>query len=231
MNPGVNNMPPQTGNTYKSDGTVRNLADYAGAITHSFFEGTTGHDHVVPRSTGIVVTNDAAETILVTVGSVASKVKANETMDLNFAPFTQVTVDPTTSLGTKQVETATLVTGNVTGAGDMAVIITAAGMEHSPKTILVPVMTADVTPALIMAKARAAVAADEDVLSMFTVGGSGAALVLTRAPRAVANDATLNISLGGAGTTATGITAAATSADTTAGVAPTAVGYRLWVRG
>ena len=231
MNPGVNNMPPQTGNTYKGDGTVRNLADYAGAITHSFFEGTTGHDHVVPRSTGIVVTNDAAETILVTVGSVASKVKANETMDLNFAPFTQVTVDPTTSLGTKQVETATLVTGNVTGAGDMAVIITAAGMEHSPKTILVPVMTADVTPALIMAKARAVVAADENVLSMFSVGGTGAALVLTRAPRAVANDATLNISLGGTGTTATGITVAATSADTTAGVAPTAVGYRLWVRG
>jgi len=224
----INQMNAKTGRLVKEDSTIVNQADYLG-IVKAYYEDTKGNDHVVD-GTGFVLANDASETILVTAGTLAMKVKHGEQLDIDVAAFTQLTVDPTTSLGTAQIETATLVAGNVTEAGDMAVIITAANMEHSPKTLLVPVGLADVTPTLIMAKVREAVAADEDVTAMFTVGGATTAMTLTGI-RGRANDATLNVDLGGTGTTATGITRAGTSADTEAGVAPTAIAYRLWVRG
>jgi hypothetical protein len=196
-----------------------------------YFTGTVGVDHACAYGgTGIKIINDAAETIAVTVGDLTFNVKQNENFADDFLPFTTVTIDPTTSLGTKQVETATLAVGNVSTAGDMAVIVTAAGMTGTPKTILVPVTLADVTPALIMAKVRAALAADTAITAMFTVSGATNTVILT-AIRGKANDATLNVDLGGTGTTAVGITRVAASADTTGGVAATTVGYRCWVRG
>lgn len=195
------------------------------------FTGTVGATHAVDPSTGIIIKNDAAETISVVVGGVTFAVKQSETFDADFNLFASVSIDPTTSLGVKQVETATLAVGNVTTAGNMAVIVTAAGMVGTPKTILVPVSLTDITPTLVMTKVRAALAADSAVTAMYAVGGTGAVLTLTRNPRAVANDGTLNVDLGGVGTTAVGITQVAASANTTAGVAPTTIGYRLWVRG
>lgn len=197
----------------------------------AYHTGTVGAD-IAAEGTGVRIINDTAEPILVTINSIAFWVKQSEVFDEDFNPFTAITIDPTTSLGTHQVETATLAEGAVTTAGDMAVIITAADLADSPKTILIPVTTDDDTPAKIMDKVRTAVAADADVEALFTVSGADSDLVLTRDKvRAIANDATLNIDLGGTGTTAEGITQAATSANTTAGVAPTAIGYRLWVRG
>lgn len=193
------------------------------------YTGTAGATHAV-TGTGIILTNDTAETIQCVINNITFRIKQNETFDHDFSEFTSVAIDPATSAGTAQVETATLAVANVTAAGDMAVIITAAGMTGSPKTILVPVTTADTTPTLVMTKVRAAVAADAAVAALFNVGGTGAAMTLT-ANRGRANDATLNVDLGGTGTTATGITRVASSADTTSGVAATAIGYRLWVRG
>lgn len=129
--------------------------------------------------------------------------------------------------GTAQVETATAA-GTITGTGNAAVVVTAAGMTGSPKTINVAVENGD-TADVWAGKVRTALAADTDVTALFTVSGATTSIVLTRnAVTTVnginvyaANDGTLNISLDNG--TCTGITTAATSADTTAGVATSGV--------
>ena len=123
------------------------------------------------------------------------------------------------SAGTAQVETATAA-GTITASGNATITVTAAGMTGSPKAISVAVTNTD-TAATWAGKVRTALAADADVSALFTVGGTTTAISLTRKvnSRGVlpGNDATLNIAT--ANGTCTGITAAATSADTTAGVA------------
>ena len=128
--------------------------------------------------------------------------------------------------GTAQVETATAA-GTATSSGNVSVTVTAAGMTGSPKTIAVPILIND-TASQWAAKVRTALAADADVSALFTVSGTTTSIVLTRKPTKTiagsnvsvsfyaANDSTLNINLQ-AGTT--GVTTAATSTDTTAGVA------------
>lgn len=128
--------------------------------------------------------------------------------------------------GVAQVATATAA-GTVTVAGNASMTLTAAGLTGSPKAISFAVAVGD-TPTLWAVKARAALNADAAVAAMFTASGSGAAIVLTRKPvrtfalpvgvhsHFAANDATVNLAL--ATGTATGITAAPTSAATTAGV-------------
>jgi hypothetical protein len=120
-----------------------------------------------------------------------------------------------------QVETATVVgTIGVAGAGNATVIVTAAGMTGSPKTVSVAVANND-TAAQVAGKIRTALAADANVghatTGFFTVSGANENVVLT-ARTAAANDGTLNISIDNG--TCTGLTAAPTSANTTAGVAP-----------
>ena len=127
-----------------------------------------------------------------------------------------------------QVETATAA-GSITGSGNATVIVTAAGMTGSPKTISVAVLNGD-TAAQWADKVRIALAADSAVAALFTVSGSTTAIVLTRtSPAGVSNDGTLNISLDNG--TCTGITTAATSANTTAGVAGTQQVETLTVTG
>lgn len=127
--------------------------------------------------------------------------------------------------GQAQVETATAA-GTITGSGNATVIVTAAGMTGSPKTISVAVLNGD-TAAVWAGKVRTALAADTAVSALFDVGGTTTAIRLTRKPTATytvgtasvplyaANDSTLNISLDNG--TCTGITTAATSANTTSG--------------
>jgi hypothetical protein len=129
--------------------------------------------------------------------------------------------------GTAQVETATAA-GTVTAAGNATVVVTAAGMTGSPKTISVPVANGD-TADVWAGKVRTALAADTAVAERFTVSGTTTAIVLTRkpvnsyqngdtiVPIYAANDSTLNVSLNNG--TSTGITAATTSTNTTSGVA------------
>ena len=128
--------------------------------------------------------------------------------------------------GAAQVDTATAA-GTITGTGNATITVTASGMTGSPKAISVAVTNGD-TAAVWAGKVRTALAADADVSALFTVGGSTTAISLTRKPTItytlgtvsvplyVANDATLNIA--STNGTCTGITPAATSANTTAGV-------------
>jgi|GEM_PF-958927 len=129
------------------------------------------------------------------------------------------TVVGTITPGTNQVETATVV-GTITTSGDVSVTVTAAGMNGTPKTVAVAVLIGDDASA-VAGKIRTALAADADIgdntTGFFTVSGSGADVVLTKKTKA-ANDGTLNIAIDNG--TCAGLTAAPTSANTTAGVAP-----------
>lgn len=126
-----------------------------------------------------------------------------------------ISVSLATNAGTAQVETATAA-GTVTGSGNASVVVTGAGITGSPLTIPVAVLNGD-TPAVWAAKVRAALAGTAAITALYAVGGTNSFITLTESvPNG--NDATLNIAI--ATGTATGITTAATSGDTTAGVAP-----------
>lgn len=152
-------------------------------------------------------------------GSATSVFTLNQSTGVTSAATTWVA-------GTAQVETATAA-GTATSSGNVSVTVTAAGMTGSPKTIAVPILIND-TASQWAAKVRTALAADADVSALFTVSGTTTSIVLTRKPTKTttgsnvsvsfyaANDSTLNINLQ-AGTT--GVTSAATSTNTTAGVA------------
>lgn len=121
---------------------------------------------------------------------------------------------PRTKGGITQVETATVV-GTITGDGDVAVVLTAAGLTGSPITLAVPVLTDD-TAAEVATKIRAALNANSVISAFFTIGGTGAAITLART-KAAGNDTTLNLSIDNG--TCTGLTASLTSTDTTEGMA------------
>ena len=119
---------------------------------------------------------------------------------------------------TAQIETATAA-GTVTVAGNASVVVTGGGLA-SPVTLAVPVAASD-TASMWAAKVRAALAANATIAALMTVGGSTTAITLTRIvdDYGYANDATMNIAL--ATGTATGITTAATSANTLGGATAT----------
>jgi hypothetical protein len=186
--------------------------------------------------TGTNVTNDVqigvGNTVLPLTGAnVAYSLRAfftTTSSELAFDPSAGLTTGSTAFVaGVQQVETATAA-GTITGAGDAAVVVTATGMTGSPLTLNVPVALND-TAAQWAAKVRTALAANVTIAGRFDVSGTSTAVILTRKPRTTiisgatsvpirfANDANLNISLDNG--TCTGITPAATSANTTAGVA------------
>lgn len=120
-----------------------------------------------------------------------------------------------TFMGTRQVETATGV-GTITGSGTASVTLTGVGLDTASHVLSVPV-TSGQTPSQWMLTVRSYFQADPLVLQFFNVTGSGADMVLTRKSPYAANDSTLNIAI--ANGTCTGITAAPTSVNTTAGAA------------
>jgi hypothetical protein len=117
--------------------------------------------------------------------------------------------------GRKQYETATAA-GTITGDGNATVTITGAGITGSPLAVSVAVLNGD-TAAVWGNKVKVQLLATPAITALYDVLGYNAGIVL-RAKTARANDATLNIAL--ANGTCTGITAAPTSANTTAGLAP-----------
>jgi hypothetical protein len=121
-------------------------------------------------------------------------------------------------IGTRQVETATVAgTIGAGGVGNVSVIITAAVLgEDSPYEVAVAVANDD-TAAQVAGKIRTALQGDATVVAAFEVSGATDEVILT-AIDAAADDATLNIATDN--DTSTGLTAAPTSANTTAGVAP-----------
>lgn len=131
---------------------------------------------------------------------------------------TAITVNLALDAGTAQIETATAA-GTLSGAsGNVAVVITSAILTGSPLTVQVATTTGD-TAAVWAGKVRTALGLVAAITDKFTVGGSTTTISLTvKAAYVRANDATLNISLDNG--TSTGVTTVATSANTTAGVAP-----------
>jgi hypothetical protein len=188
--------------------------------------GTTTY----PTGSGAVSLGIENQTVRLTDADVFYAIQAlvvGSASDLVINTSTGAKTDSTAwTAGAAQVETATAA-GTISGAGNASVVVTAAGMTGTPKTISVAVAGSD-TAATWAGKVRTALAADTDVSALFTVGGASASIVLTRKATGTytvgsntvdtyaANDATLNISLDNG--TCTGITTAATSANTTAGV-------------
>lgn len=123
--------------------------------------------------------------------------------------------DQATAIGMgapQQIETATVL-GTITLAGNVAVVVTAAGMTGTPITLAVPVLLGD-SAETVAGKIRTALAANVNIAAWFNVGGFGADVVLT-AKAAAANDATMNLSIDNG--TCTGLTSALTSTNTRAG--------------
>ena len=119
-----------------------------------------------------------------------------------------------------QMETA-VASGVPTADGEVAVTVTGADIEGSPQVINVPVLIGD--PAQEWAeKVRAALASTPSISSLYSVGGSGVFISLTRIIP-TANDPSLNIAIANA-TSSPGITAVATSGNAIPGVTPSFAG-------
>jgi len=145
---------------------------------------------------------------------------------VTFSPLDGVvTIDDAFVAGTAQVETANAA-GTTSGAGNVSVTFTAAAVTGSPITVSVAVASGD-TASTWAAKVRTALSLNTAISSVYTISGTGTSIVATRIPLVIradcpssnyANDSTLNIALAN-GSPSPGITPAATSANTTAGVA------------
>ena len=129
----------------------------------------------------------------------------------NAAPVNEV-------LGAYQSESFTVVAAaGCTVSGAYMVTVTASGLVGSPVGVSVPLTTATHTTAALIAEAIiTALAGNLQIAERFIASASGAVGSLTRKGRA-ANDATLNISL----PAGMGVSAAPSSANTTAGAATT----------
>jgi hypothetical protein len=151
----------------------------------------------------------------------AVKFEIAEGVTVTFNP-SLASITGTTS-GTSQVETATVVAAaGATSSGNLAVTVTAAGVTGSPLAFSVALVSGvDTTASLIAAKIRTALVASSALTALYTVGGAGANVVLTRTVPA-ANDTTLNIAIAAG----LGVSAVTTSTSTTAGVQPTKA-YRI----
>lgn len=147
-----------------------------------------------------------SDTIALNGASAVEGVKA-------FKHITNIAVPVQVHPSAFQQETATAVGTIGTGGGNISVVVTAAGMTGTPKTILVPAVEGDVAT-VWAGKVRTALTNDAAVSAVFTVSGADDKIILTKKVKA-ANDATMNIALDN-GTT-TGVTTAATSEDTTTG--------------
>lgn len=120
-----------------------------------------------------------------------------------------------TVTGVKQKETATVIAaGGCTSNGDLDLVITAVGLAGSPMTVPVALTTAThTTQDLIAQECRTVLAATTAITDFFAVSGATNTIIL-EALTAAADDATMNIAI----PAALGVSAAASSANTTAGV-------------
>jgi hypothetical protein len=130
----------------------------------------------------------------------------------SFAVFTH-------GAGVRQITTA-LAVGPITTSGNIAVVVTAAGVAGTPVTLSVAALNGD-TAVAWAAKVRAAIIANGPISAVYGVVGASDATISLRRLAPAANDATLNISL--ANDSTVGVVAAPTSVATTAGAAAGAV--------
>lgn len=114
--------------------------------------------------------------------------------------------------GNLQIETATIA-GTITTAGNATVTVTGLGITGSPVALSVAVALND-SASVVAQKIREAIALNSPISALYSVGGSGTAVVLTARVSAV-NDATLNIAFTNG--TCVGLIPNATSVTTATG--------------
>jgi len=175
----------------------------------------------------------------VTVGTSASQ-QAFTTADIGYAISTRLTTSSTTATldiqsgvctgsaafvaGVAQVETATVIAAaGATSSGNCIVTVTGSTLTGSPLAVTIPLTTSANTAILVASALASGLNANAAIAAKYSVTSSGADIVLTVKADAngnfLANDGTLNIAI----PSGLGITAAATSTDTTAGVASSGV--------
>jgi hypothetical protein len=175
----------------------------------------------------------------VTVGTSAAQ-QSFATADIGYAISARLTTSSTTATldvqtgvctgsaafvaGVAQVETATVVAAaGVTSSGSCIVTVTGSTLTGSPLAVTIPLTTSANTAILVASALASGLNANAAIAAKYSVASSGADIVLTVKADAngnfVANDSTLNIAI----PSGLGITAAATSTDTTAGVASSGV--------
>lgn len=155
------------------------------------------------------------ETVTITDATVAWVKKASiPAVGKNAALNLATGLLSTTTPPTYQVETLTVVAAaGCTANGNLALTLTAAGMTGSPLAILVPLTTAvHTTASLIAAAIREKLNTLTAVTDLYTIGGAGATVTLTRKAN-LGNDGTLLLAI----TAGLGVSVA-NSANTTAGV-------------
>lgn len=206
----VNATTFRPGSDFQSSWDVNALS--LGDVTHiKWFNGAFG-------SADVGFARSAAGVVKVTNGSTGGgimempQVASGGTPSANSARIYSKVVG-----GTAQVETATVV-GTVTGDGNARATVTSTIVTGSPLNVDFAVLNGD-TASDVGGKLRAALNATAAITSVFTVSGAGADAILT-CKTTPGNDATLNIATDNQ--TCTGLTAAPTSANTTAGVDGTA---------
>lgn len=198
-----------------------------GATAQTITTGLT--DPAVPRGLSVVGNVSGVAGNVVITGTNYKGEVITETLALNaatprlgakaFRSVTSVVLPVQVHTPVAQVETATAA-GTVTTAGRAKCTLTADGMPGSPLHVPFDVELGDGANE-IAAALRAALAnhAIVDITEYFGISGEGAEVILT-AKVPAANDTTLNILIDdGEGVGASeGVTLAATSANTTAGV-------------
>jgi phage tail sheath gpL-like len=183
--------------------SVRAYYGLQGTMEYGEFD-TTGTGTVGPSQSSVGLLSDRVYSFMAEVDGAGSV-----TIDLDDGTAAQ------SGSGVPQLETATAA-GTIGTSGNAAVVVTGDDIAGSPITLSVAVVSGD-TAATWAGKVRTALNSNAAITSKYAVGGSTTAITLERTP-ARYNDPTLNISL--ANGTCTGITAAPTSANTTAGVNP-----------
>jgi hypothetical protein len=146
------------------------------------------------------------------VDSFSMSQQGDDDVQIQFALLTSGKHRSPHLIGVQQVETATAV-GTVTLSGNAKATVTAANMSGSPRVVIFAVVNGD-TATVWAGKARTALQNDPVVGDFFIVSGAGASIVLT-ARHTAPDDSTMNLALDN--DTSTGITAAPTSTNTTAG--------------
>lgn len=175
----------------------------------------------------------------VTVGTSAAQ-QSFATADIGYAISSRLTTSSTTATldvqtgvctgsaafvaGVAQVETATVVAAaGATSSGNCIVTVTGSTLTGSPLAVTIPLTTSANTATLVASALASGLNANTAIAAKYSVASSGADIILTVKADAngnyLANDGTLNIAIPGG----LGITAAATSADTTAGVVSSGV--------
>ena len=175
----------------------------------------------------------------VTVGTSAAQ-QSFATADIGYAISARLTTSSTTATldvqtgvctgsaafvaGVAQVETATVVAAaGATSSGNCIVTVTGSTLTGSPLTVTTPLTTSANTATLVASALAAGLNANTAIAAKYSVASSGADIILTVKADAngnyLADDGTLNIAIPGG----LGITAAPTSADTTAGVVSSGV--------